>query len=142
MEESTRYSPGQVRDAVKHVLNLSSRALSVKEIEKRVTQVLGPTPTSSVRSYLRLNTPDLFVREDRGLYSVRKRAASVGQRDLAHLQEWRSPVRIGCATLFHADCFDWIEEQSDKSIQAVVTDPPYGLQQYSTSQQSKLRFRK
>ena len=142
MEESTRYSPGQVRDAVKHVLNLSSRALSVKEIEKRVTQVLGPTPTSSVRSYLRLNTPDLFVREDRGLYSVRKRAPSVRQRALAHLQDWRGPVRIGSATLFHADCFDWIEQQSDKSIQAVVTDPPYGLHEYSPEQQAKLRVRK
>ncbi len=142
MEESTRYSPGQVRDAVKHVLNLSSRALSVKEIEERVTQFLGPTPTSSVRSYLRLNTPDLFVREDRGLYSVRKRTASVGQQTLVQLQEWRHPVHIGSATLFHADCFDWIEQQSDKSIQAVVTDPPYGLHEYSPEQQAKLRVRK
>jgi site-specific DNA-methyltransferase (adenine-specific) len=142
VEESTRYSPGQVRDAVKHVLSLSSRALSVKEIEERVTRVLGPTPTSSVRSYLRLNTPDLFVREDRGLYSVRKRAASVRQRTLAQLQEWHDPVHFGSATLFHADCFDWIEQQSDKSIQAVVTDPPYGLHEYSPEQQAKLRVRK
>ena len=65
--DKSRYAPGQVRDAIVQVLDLSSRALSVKEIETRVCQVIGPTPTSSVRSYLGLNTPELFVRETRGL---------------------------------------------------------------------------
>ena len=37
------------------------------------------------------------------------------------------PVRFGRSTLFHADCFDWLEQQQDNSLHAVVTDPPYGL---------------
>jgi site-specific DNA-methyltransferase (adenine-specific) len=140
--EPSRYSPGQVRDAVRQVLSLSSRSLSVKEIEERVSQVLGPTPTSSVRSYLRLNTPDLFVREKRGLYSVKGRTIGEMQRTLAALQKWHEPVRFDKASLFHADCFDWIEQQSDSSFHAVVTDPPYGLHEYSPEQQAKLRVRK
>jgi len=52
-----RYSPGQVRDAILNALAQSKQAMSVKEIEAKVSQAIGPTPTSSVRSYLRLNTP-------------------------------------------------------------------------------------
>ena len=64
------------------------------------------------------------------------------QRSLAALQTWHDPVRFDKARLFHADCFDWIEQQPDKSIHAVVTDPPYGLHEYSPEQQAKLRIRK
>jgi site-specific DNA-methyltransferase (adenine-specific) len=41
--------------------------------------------------------------------------------------------------LFHADCFDWIEQQEDYTIHAVLTDPPYGLHEYTQEQQMKLR---
>lgn len=51
----------------------------------------------------------------------------------------RDPVSIGNARLYHADCFDWLEQQDDNTIHAVVTDPPYGLQEYSPEQQTKLR---
>lgn len=141
-QDASRHSPGQVRDAVQQVLSLSSRSLSVKEIEERVSQLLGPTPTSSVRSYLRLNTPDVFVRESRGLYSMRGRTAADMQRELTALQKWHDPMRFDSATLYHADCFDWIEQQPNNSIHAVVTDPPYGLHEYSPEQQAKLRVRK
>jgi site-specific DNA-methyltransferase (adenine-specific) len=142
IKEAFRFSPGQVRDAVQRVLSLSPRSLSVKEIEDRVSQVLGPTPTSSVRSYLRLNTPELFIREKRGLYSVKGRSIAEMQRGLAALQTWREPARFNKAILIHADCFDWIEQQPENSIHAVVTDPPYGLHEYSAEQQAKLRVRK
>jgi hypothetical protein len=138
-EEQLRNPPGQVRDAIVHVLSLTSRPLSVKEIENRVCLMIGPTPTSSVRSYLRLNTPDLFVRETRGVYTVGSLPSRGTQRDLFKAQEWREPVKFGRATIFHADCFDWIEQQQDNSIHAVVTDPPYGLYEYSAEQQNKLR---
>ena len=138
-KEQLRNAPGQVRDAIVHVLSLTSRPLSVKEIESRVGQMIGPTPTSSVRSYLRLNTPDLFLRETRGVYTVQTVAALSAQRNLFETQIWRDPVKFGKSTIFHADCFDWIEQQEDNSFQAVVTDPPYGLYEYSAEQQNKLR---
>lgn len=138
-QEPTRSKPGHVRDAILKVMSLSSRPLSVKEIEQRVRQVLGPTPTSSVRSYLRLNTPDHFVRESRGLYAVRGRTYGGIQTALFDTPAKAEPVRCGRATLYHADCFDWLAQQGDASIHAVVTDPPYGLHEYSPEQQSKLR---
>ena len=39
----------------------------------------------------------------------------------------------------HADCFDRLDTREDNSIHAVVTDPPYGLQEYTPNEQSKLR---
>jgi DNA modification methylase len=38
-----------------------------------------------------------------------------------------------------ADCNDWLDSQPVNSVHAVVTDPPYGLIEYSDVEQSKLR---
>lgn len=134
-----RYRPGHVRDAILQVMSLTSQPLSVKEIERRVCQVIGPTPTSSVRSYLRLNTPEHFVREGRGLYAVQNGTYGGIQKEFFDPQEWKAPAHFGRATLFHADCFDWLEQQEDNHFHAVVTDPPYGLHEYTPEQQTKLR---
>lgn len=45
----------------------------------------------------------------------------------------------GDATLIQANCLDWIRQRKDNSVHAVVTDPPYGLFEYSPAQQEKLR---
>ena len=137
-ESKARYAPGRVRDGIVQVMSLTSKALSVKEIEGRVSQVVGPTPGSSVRSYLRLNTPRMFIRERRGAYALRASASHGLQRESPG-QEWRPPFSFGRATLHHSDCFDWLSEQADRSIHAVVTDPPYGLHEYTQEQQAKLR---
>src|SRR5689334_172807 len=130
MSAESRYSPGSVRDAILQVMSLTSRPLSVKEIEERVNRVNGPTPASSIRSYLRLRTPDLFVRESRGCYSVQRRGNSGVQKALPVEIQWRQPAAFKGARLIHADCFDWIDQQAECSIHAVVTDPPYGLHEY------------
>ena len=91
-ETQTRYAPGRVRDAILQVLTLTSEALSVKQIEGRVSKVIGPTPTSSVRSYLRLNTPELFVRERRGIYRVSPEYFGGVQRELAATADRQEPV--------------------------------------------------
>jgi DNA modification methylase len=46
---------------------------------------------------------------------------------------------LGHATLVHDDCLVWLEKQAASSVHAVVTDPPYGLVEYSEAQQQKLR---
>ena len=138
-ENRNRYAPGQVRDGILQVMSLTSKPLSAREIEERVARVVGPTNGSSVRSYLRLNTPRTFVREGRGVYSLRSDASSGVQAELPAGRPWEAPVSIGRATLYHADCFDWLGQQDDNSIHAVVTDPPYGLHEYTHEQQAKLR---
>ncbi len=138
-DDRVRYSPGHVRDGILQVMSLTSKALSVKEIEERVSQVIGPTAGSSIRSYLRLNTPGMFVREGRGSYAVRPVGGAGIQRELSLEEDWAAPATFGKATLHHADCFDWLEQQPDHSFHAVVTDPPYGLHEYTAEQQAKLR---
>lgn len=137
--EKNRYQPGRVRDAIKQVLDITGKPLSVKEIEENVIQIIGPTPSSSVRSYLRLNTPDLFLRESRGLYTLRRNEREVTQRNIVTDDHCQEPVKFGKASLFKSDCFNWIKQKENNSIHAVVTDPPYGLHEYSAEQQLKLR---
>jgi len=138
-ESQSRYAPGRVRDAIFQVLSLSPKPLSIKQIQERVSRVIGLTPTSSVRSYLRLNTPHYFVRQGLGVYSVRRDREQGIMSPLVGDEAWQPPERIGRAQLFHADCFDWLERQEDNSFHAVLTDPPYGLHEYTPEQQAKLR---
>ena len=39
--------------------------------------------------------------------------------------------------LVHRDAFEWLEEAEANSIEAVVTDPPYGLVEYSADELRK-----
>lgn len=41
--------------------------------------------------------------------------------------------------LVHGDCFEWMKKRRASSIHAIVTDPPYGLLEYSEREQQKLR---
>ncbi|HWZ90601.1 MAG TPA: DNA methyltransferase [Polyangiaceae bacterium] len=41
--------------------------------------------------------------------------------------------------LHRADCLEWMAEQPKNSVQAIVTDPPYGAREYSDSEQEKMR---
>lgn len=45
----------------------------------------------------------------------------------------------GLARLLQADCFQWLAQQKPCSIEAVVTDPPFGLVEYTPKEQAKLR---
>jgi site-specific DNA-methyltransferase (adenine-specific) len=51
----------------------------------------------------------------------------------------RPAVSFGRARLFHADCLTWLRECPANTIHAVVTDPPYGLVEYTAKEQAKLR---
>lgn len=42
-------------------------------------------------------------------------------------------------SLEHSDCLAWLARRAPCSIHAVVTDPPYGLLEYTAAEQAKLR---
>lgn len=49
-----------------------------------------------------------------------------------------SPAFIhGRASFYVADCLDWLAERKAESIHGVVTDPPYGLVEYSPKENQK-----
>ncbi|TAK25036.1 MAG: site-specific DNA-methyltransferase [Chloroflexota bacterium] len=55
----------------------------------------------------------------------------------------RSAVfEFGRAQLVEDDCLTWLAGRAERSIHAVVTDPPYGLVEYSATEQAKLRLRR
>ncbi|CAI4029590.1 Methyltransferase [Nitrospira tepida] len=132
--------PGEVRDAIISVLSSTTHGASVHQIERHVANLIGSAARSSVRSYLRLNTPSLFVRTSRGHYGLRTTAEGRSTERVAETRPeyWRS-FSYGGSHLLEADCLDWLRAQASNSIHAVVTDPPYGLFEYSSEQQEKLR---
>jgi site-specific DNA-methyltransferase (adenine-specific) len=42
-------------------------------------------------------------------------------------------------TLCCADCLEWLDTQPENSFEAIVTDPPYGLKEYTDEEQDKLQ---
>ena len=139
IQRAERNSPGQVRDAILQAMKFTSNGLSAKQVAERVKKINGLTPESSVRSYLRLNSPDVFIREGRGIYRLREEYSGGLQHPMVSDSEWNIPFKFGKAALFHANSFNWLDARQDNSIHAVVTDPPYGLQEYTPKEQAKLR---
>ena len=132
-----RNRPGFVRDAILTTLDTLGGEATVREIYKGVTDYTGEeVPRSSVQSYLQLNIPDIFERVERGRYRLTEEPVSLYEPTLS---EPFFSVEIGKASLFRTDCFTWLDGQEPSSIHAVVTDPPYGLVEYSKEQQEKMR---
>ena len=50
-----------------------------------------------------------------------------------------TPFAFQKSVLHHDDCLVWLKARPERSIHAVVTDPPYGLHEYTEEQQTKLR---
>ncbi len=42
-------------------------------------------------------------------------------------------------SLVHADCLVWLDRQAPNTVHAIVTDPPYGLKEYTPTEKAKLR---
>ena len=141
-EGSNRRAPGEVRDAVLATLEAHPAGASVTQIVEGTRRIIGDVRGSSVRSYLRLNTPRLFVRDVRGVYRLPGLERETGDDLGAGAAPPFRTVRYRNATLVQADCLDWLRLQEPNSMHAVVTDPPYGLVEYSPEEQKKLRARK
>lgn len=126
-----RLAPGRIREAVVAVLSQSSQTgMKIPDIEAGVEAVLGVrVSSSSVRSFLNLNEPELVRRVDRGVYALS-----------SHHDEQAQPVfEHAGAQLFQDDALAWLARREPNSIHAVVTDPPYGIVEYTAREQMKLR---
>jgi DNA modification methylase len=125
---------GVVRDCIVEYLQTVRRDARLSEIRRAVAAQVGDVPESSVRSYLNLNVGRLFERTGRGLYRLKDLNGHAVDLSVTY-----SPAYVeGDTKLFHADCFDWLAAQKPASLHACVTDPPYGLVEYSAKEQAKL----
>jgi DNA modification methylase len=132
--ESMARAPGTIRDAIiSYLSEAEGNQASVKDISAAISNKLGEVPASSIRSYLNLNVPEIFERMDRGRYRLKKKLKT----DVSNIEFLT--VTEGASQLIPADCFDWLAQREPSSIHAVVTDPPYGLVEYTEKEQCKLR---
>jgi DNA modification methylase len=127
-------APGSIRDAITGYLAALGREASLAEITAAVNARLGHVPQSSIRSYLNQNVPAVFNRAGRGCYKL-----TTCDADTDAIAGIEPVFSQGQSHLYHADCFEWLRSQKPSSMHAVVTDPPYGLLEYSTKEQGKLR---
>ena len=132
--DSMARPPGTIRDAILAYLSEpAEREASIGEIRAAVAEKLGNVSASSIRSYLNLNVPGVFERTGRGRYRLKKKL----QTDASKIEFLT--IAEGKARLIPTDCFDWLAQCEPDSIHAVVTDPPYGLVEYTEKEQIKLR---
>lgn len=129
-----RRPPGAVRDAIVEFLALRDTPASLGEIYDGVrTHFSDDVPDSSVRSYLSLNEGTVFERTARGQYVL------VNVYEPQSAVEFEPVFMYGSSQLYQGDAIDWLRQQPDLSIHAIVTDPPYGLVEYQPQQLVKLR---
>lgn len=55
------------------------------------------------------------------------------------LFEAAQPVKFGTYSTYNVDAFDWLAKTKRNSVHAVVTDPPYGLVEYTEQELEKMR---
>lgn len=130
-------SPGTIRDSICSYLNFIGGEASLEDISRAVTAEMGTTSASSIRSYLNLNVGKVFQRTSRGRYRICGASSIPLEQEFP--KEFSSYSVARNSTLFCADAFDWLAAQPSASLHACVTDPPYGLVEYSEAEQAKLR---
>lgn len=128
------HARGRIRDVILEYLADRQGEATLAEIQRALDERLGRVPKSSTRSSLRLHSNDLLERTSRGRYRLRVTAA-----DPVAFVNLEPCVVAGQAKLYHADCFDWLASQPENSFHAVITDPPYGVVEYSERELTKLR---
>src|ERR1700730_298372 len=137
------HPPGTIRDSIEDYLRTLGGPATLALISQGVINKIGDTPTSSIRSSLNLRVGTSVERVGRGKYRYKSLNAYTNGFANVHIDEHAiAPVpaaTIGKSTLYCADCFERLAAQPDASIQACVTDPPYGLSEYTEKEQAKLR---
>ncbi len=131
--------PGRIRDSIVSYLGAKDGDAPLSEIHTAVASDLGAVPTSSVRSYLNLNTPRLFTRTGVGRYAIGGVDSPQWPTELRQKLSPDPIAEVGGARLYVSDCMTWLSAQEANSVHAVVTDPPYGHREYTPVEQGKLR---
>jgi site-specific DNA-methyltransferase (adenine-specific) len=133
LASTSQIARGCIRDAIVAHLSIAREGATIRDLEIIVAKKIGaPVPSSSVRSYLNLNTPGLFERVGRGTYRL------TAAPQVKSSPSWPCTT-IDRATLHNIDCFDWLRQAEPNSVHAVLTDPPYGLVEYTEAEKKKLR---
>ena len=137
------HQPGAIRDSIIGYLQTVGGPATLAQISQGVINQIGETSASSIRSSLNLHVGSTIERVGRGRYRLKGvNGFHESGKDYVHddsLLILEPVATVEKAKLYHADCFNWLNAQPDASIHACVTDPPYGLVEYTEKEQTKLR---
>jgi DNA modification methylase len=69
---------------------------------------------------------------------------SAGTAEIPRLEGGSFHGKIGRVgySLYRRDCLEWMDQQPANYVHAIVTDPPYGLKEYTPNEKRKLRSRR
>jgi DNA modification methylase len=138
------HAPGAIRDTIVDYLRTLGSPATLAQISQGVINKIGDTSASSIRSSLNLHVGKSIERVGRGQYRIKAKGLNGHARGFAdeyvngHDIALPPAAAIDKARLYQADCFAWLAAQPDASIHACVTDPPYGLNEYTVKEQIKL----
>jgi DNA modification methylase len=137
------HPPGTIRDSIEDYLRTVGGPATLAQISQGVINKIGKTSASSIRSSLNLHVGTSVERVKRGKYRFK---GTNGHADgyanghtNGHAILLEPAAIVGKSKLYRADCFEWLAAQPDASIHACVTDPPYGVSEYTEKEQIKLR---
>jgi DNA modification methylase/transcriptional regulator with XRE-family HTH domain len=134
----------------------SGKAMPSVQMVQRIAKAVGadPDPLYILAGYLPTDVKQILcqnpveaptlLRDTFGDYNANHRSAHVMQ----HMEKSQPATQVAeqdktkwqhLYQVVQADCFEWLDEHAPNSIHAIVTDPPYGLKEYSTEEKTKLR---
>lgn len=136
------HPPGAIRDCIEDYLRTVGDSATLAQISQGVFNKIGDTPTSSIRSSLNLHVGTTIERVGRGRYRFKgtngHANGHANHTSDSQVNLLQPAVILGKSKLYRADCFEWLAVQPDASIHACVTDPPYGISEYTVKEQIKL----
>jgi DNA modification methylase/DNA-binding XRE family transcriptional regulator len=118
---------------------------------QRLAVMLGidPDPLYILAGYLPYDVEQIFqshpvqatsvLRETFGAYFTREAFEQETARQEQRTEGWKHVAIKSLYQTVNADCFAWLDQRGPNSIHAVVTDPPYGLKEFTTEEKAKLR---
>ena len=132
----SRLEGGKARPAVKMI----ERLAKTWQINPNSLVILAGHIPADVREILRshpVEAPNV-LRESFGEGAYNN--ASPAEPPVT-VRERRSPYSVGKPEyeLVEGDCFSWLARRQPNTIHAIVTDPPYGLKEYTPEEKVKLR---
>ncbi len=120
-----------------------AKALNIDSSPLQVLAGYLPTDVKQILYRHPVEAPEL-LRESFGEYEVSRESTEqrrknqqpvVRTAELGHTAIRRKDLY----EIVHGDCFDWMDHRDPGSVHAVVTDPPYGLKEYTPEEKQKLR---
>jgi len=130
----------------KPALEMIDRIAKVLNIDPGSFQVLAGYLPTDVKQILYRHPVEAseMLRETFGEYEVNRKSTEQGgngQQPVVRTAELEHTVtnRKNLYEVVHGDCFDWLDHRAPGSVHAVVTDPPYGLKEYTPEEKQKLR---